>query len=212
MHQDNKIKSLIQSLHRDISNEKKVVIYGPLKFPLKSRVTASAKIFVDRGIIHSKNPKNIVTIGDGDSSLKKMLIQFPKNKDKSDLSLAFNLIKHKNITIYLRGFFPINGIEKRFDHLLANLGEAYVHAKKKHNIIDFNKNIRIYPAGEHQLYFNGKFSLICFEISRLKLIGHIQFPISDQRKIQPLQSDLISNSAKGKFKLITNRPILLIRY
>lgn len=212
MAKDSKINSLIQSLHHTIKNDKQVTIYGPLKILSRNQIQTQAKIYVDGGIIHATAKKQVISIGDGDSAFKKMIFNYPKNKDKSDLSLALKLIKSKQITIYLRGFLPDRQIENRFDHLLANFGEAYFHAKVKKNLIDFDQNIRIYPAGIYQFQFKGKFSLILFESTNISLQGKIQFPITTLKKFQPFQSDLISNMAKGNFQVIANRPFLLIRY
>lgn len=211
MPKDNKISTLLQSLHQHIKLEKKVTIYGPLKIDGQIQRETAAKIFVDGGLRHAKNVKNIISIGDGDSTDKIPLIKHPKAKDQSDLALALDLIKTKNIIVYLRGFIPFLQIEKRWDHLFTNFGEAYYHAKKRENIIDFDQNIRIYPKGIHQFKFKGNFSIIFFEKTKIKLIGKIQFPIAQEKKILPLQSHLISNSAKGEFHISTSHPFLLIR-
>lgn len=211
MAKDNKLNTLIQSLHQTIKKEKKVAIFGPLELKDHLKLQIEAKIYVDGGVVHSKI-RDSISIGDGDSARKKMLIQYPKEKDKSDLSLALKMIKHKNITIYLRGFLPLRNIESRYDHLLANFGEAYFHSKLNQNCIDFHQNIRIYPAGKHILLFTGKFSIINFERTHMMIVGKIHYPINQKRICLPFQSDLISNYAKGKFTVTSNRPFLLIRY
>lgn len=212
MLKDNKLLQLIQSLDSKIKKVDELILIGPLKFPKSDLVDCKLQIYVDNGIKHTKKKRGVISIGDGDSSGQKMMFALPVNKDFSDLAEALKLIQRKNIKIYLRGFLPLFSIEKRFDHLLANLGEAYLHSKKYKSTLNFSENIRIYPKGIHHLEFNSDFSIIIFEKTKIQLIGKIKYKLHNGKFFLPLTSHLISNQANGKFKLECSRPVLLVRY
>jgi thiamine pyrophosphokinase len=138
-----------------------------------------------------------------------MDLKAPIHKDFSDLSMALKLIPKKMKTIYLDGFFPRLRDEKRFDHLLANMGEVYSWAKKSNAKIYLNKKTIVLPAGIHTLNIVGLFSLFSVEVCELKLTGKCVYKITRKKKLNPLSSLGLSNIGQGIINIEANKPLII---
>jgi thiamine pyrophosphokinase len=200
------------SFSKAISQMDSIQVIGPMKLESYYKKSQMPIIFVDKGISYKKIFSigcPYITVGDGDSSRKQMDLKAPIHKDYSDLSMALKLIPKEMKTIYLDGFFPRLRDEKRFDHLLANMGEVYSWAKKSNAKIYLNRKTIILPAGIHKLNIEGLFSLFSLEICEIKLTGKCDYQIISKKKLNPLSSLGLSNVGKGIINIEANKPLII---
>ncbi len=194
---------------------RKAILVGPCNEPKGRKIEFSADtvvIFVDGGLKHKKTvfkkAVNWLSIGDQDSGSYKPQIKLKKNKDESDLFHALRLLPKNVSLVETYGLFPEQ--ETRFDHRLFNLGEIYRVSEKSAQMFLLNDNEILLPAGGHSLDFKGKFSIVTFTKSKLKLTGKVKYPLKKKTTIDMLSSRTLSNEGLGEMTLETDKPVLLI--
>ncbi|MEK6553676.1 MAG: hypothetical protein AABZ31_00410 [Bdellovibrionota bacterium] len=187
-----------------------ITLLGPQDFPeiLLAGVQAPV-IYVDGGTRwKEKAPPAAgrgVAIGDGDSSAFAMDMLLPKNKDYSDLSYVF-----KNIPPHIKEIYAFGFLGDRRDHEIMNLGEAHHFLKNKDRcLVRFDHEIWAFSAGEWEIYIDGVFSFANLEACDVKIEGLCDYQIKDDKKVQPLTSLGLSNTARGKVTFTCSMPFFI---
>lgn len=195
--------------------QNKAILVGPCKDQRHLAYSEQTPIiFVDGGLKHRKSKfkksKCWQSIGDGDSSREKIKIKLPCDKNESDLHHALKLLPKDIHWVEAFGLFPELKDEQRFDHRLFNIGEIYHYNKKFKVLVQLNDREILLPPGKSKLDFKGLFSLVALDNLKLKIIGQVDYEITQTISIKKLSSRTLSNSAHGSFTVETSHPILLI--
>ncbi len=201
-----------------------LIIVGPMPFPvsaLKSYITEAdvGLIFIDGGLVHAKKfqkkaphlYKSSTSIGDGDSSKKKMTI---KKKSQKSSDLAFLLSKLTGKLAPTRCLF-VGFLGGRIDHELCNLGEIALYLKQFQEfnapLIQLDNKIIFLGKGTHHAHIHGTFSLASFETNKIKLTGECEYKATSWLEMPPLSSRGVSNIGYGEILIETKRPLAIIR-
>lgn len=199
-------QSKLESFHQKLDRTKKVCLIGPMPCNLVDLdLSCQAVLAVDGGVLQLPREHIDLSIGDGDSSQQMMDLNFPTNKDMSDLALALDLLPSKRLHIELCGFWA-----GRLDHNLMNLGEVFRALKMndytfKIHSPDSSEILWGLQVGGHELELKGLFSLFSFNPSRVSIEGQCQYPLKPQM-IHPLSTQLLSNMATGKVVIQSTEP------
>lgn len=198
---------------KSLAKTQAVIIVGPKKDKLKAISKKDIPvIFVDGGI-QFKNffqSNESISIGDGDSTSKKMDVKLNPKKDISDFKAALNLLPKNIKYILLRGLFPKLSSEKYFDYLLANLGEAYQIAIRNQAYIELNENSYILPKGTHSLMINHEFSIFSLVEQKISIKGNCVYRLEKKTKISFLSSIGLSNIGFGLINIQNELPLIII--
>ena len=204
-------------------NPETVIVIGPMTFKMTSIASFlkgpnARLVFVDGGLSHrnkllKKAPalvKSAISIGDGDSSKKKMTIK-KTNQNLSDLSFFLKTFsKENNIGRFVFAGF----LGGRFDHHLINFGEITLflkHFDKKSKIprLLFEDQVEFFPKGAHKLTINGHFSVASLEENSIKIKGECDYPTKKWVKLLPLSSLGLSNIGHGEVFIETKKPLMV---
>lgn len=194
-----------------IKKEQCLQIIGPGKNEGHLYKNELPTIFVDGGIKHQKkySAKKSISLGDGDSAKQKLQYVFPLKSDKSDLKLALDLFGKHAKTLFLDGFFPVNSPEKRFDHLLANIGDIYNWSKKYEGDAFLCSKMFMIPKGNHELLINGNFGIVALSSTKLKLTGDCKYQLKKMTTLMQFSSLGISNYGNGYITIHCNNPLII---
>jgi len=191
-------------IKKRLSSVEELCLIGPLV--TNYRPKKMPHLLVDGGIKIKNKLKNIPhwSIGDGDSTKKRLDVLLNKEKDYSDLKAALDCIPSSIKCLYLRGF-----LGGRKDHELINFGEVHYFLKnKKHVSVHFSNKIKAYSAGEYQLNIKGTFSIIVFEPTKIGIKGDVKYPLR-KKGLTPLSSLTLSNEGTGIVNIDSNGPFYI---
>lgn len=191
------------------------IIVGPTPFKWKT-LTPFLKqenvkiLFVDGGLIHQskfqkKAPqlcKEAISIGDGDSSKKPMML-LKTNQNLSDLSYCLHFLsKQKNVkTCVFLGF-----LGGRIDHQFFNLGEISRFQKKSRAKMLLDDKIEFFPQGKSTLEIYGRFSLGSFQDNKIKITGACLYKSKKWLLLPVLSSRGLSNVGDGLIEIESLTP------
>lgn len=193
------MKSL-QSYLKDIES---LCIVGPLYEGTYDAIEEYDHIvFVDGGARFKKDKG--FSVGDNDSSDRKLDFVLNKEKDFSDFSFVLQNIPKSIENIRLFGF------EKgRLDHELFNLGELFYFLQNTSARV-VSDGFTGFAKGQNELELNGLFSVVCFAKHKLSILGKCRYPIENTRSFRVLDSNLLSNKGYGKVKFISDQPLFVL--
>lgn len=185
-------------------------LLGPMG-PVGNINTKLFTIVVDGGMAHKLTLENYLSIGDSDSWHGEHHHQLSKDKDRSDLYHALNLVPSSCEYIHMHGFYG-----GRADHFLMNLGEVYhflalSRIPKRINIYhEKSLVVKALNAGQWQFDHHGVFSLFAFEDNQVKLSGDCLYQSKKEyTHINKYSSRGLSNQAHGLVSLYCERPLLV---
>lgn len=192
-----------------------IVLVGPVGPDIIHPFSLLPQIAVDGGETFAHAP--FLWVGDGDSLEKKPQTEqtytLNPQKEMSDLAYTFSLLKkHPLKKLHLWGF-----LGERRDHELFNFGESslFLENREKTEIHYYNGDIhspiQFFSQGSWIFEFKGAFSLASLAGAVLKMQGEITYPISHPKKLSPLSSFGLSNSAHGRFLIEADAPFFMIR-
>ena len=193
-----------------IQNSPFVLLVGPMLKPLSRRKMPLPKnipcLLIDGGKDFFRGEsKNVLSLGDCDSSKGPLDILLPTKKDYSDFGYALSLLPKTVKILFLEGF-----LGGRRDHELFNMGEiAHFLRGKKHTMSFFDNEIIALSAGEYELKLKATFSVAVFEETRVTLKGKCLYQTKN-KLFKPLSSLGLSNKATGKVQIKTNKPLFII--
>lgn len=200
-------------LPSSLKNKTEWVFVGPMGPSIPSIFQDRPVICVDGGAHFSE--KIDIWVGDADSFEKKVecdhLFKFPKEKDKSDLALAFELFSQSHhFKFHLWGF-----LGGRKDHELFNLGESLSFLESHHQseILFYDEtgkiSYQLLGSGQWRLLHSGPFSLGTHKKISLELTGSCLYRMERKNILNPLSSFGLSNHADGEMILNNDGPIFL---
>lgn len=200
-------------LPSELNEKVEWVFLGPMGPEIPATMSEHPLLCVDGGAQFTKSSD--VWIGDKDSFKgdinSKHTFHYSAHKDKSDLSLAFDLIQsHSSKTLHLWGF-----LGGRKDHEIFNLGEALRFLDKQpESLIKFYDhqgriNFLLMSKGIWRISHHGLFSIGCLRELELKVTGDCAYPLLDRSIIQPFSSHGLSNLANGTMEIDTSGPIFI---
>ena len=161
-------------------------------------------IFIDRGAEYRKSSEGF-SVGDGDSTDRKLDLLLDQKKDFSDLAFVLQSIPKSFKKIILLGF-----LGHRKDHELMNFAEVHSFLKKKKGVeVRFDRSVVAFPRGKWSIEVHGVFSLFSFESVKLKLTGNCDYKIDGKKKFQALSSHGLSNHGQGEIKISCDRPVFV---
>lgn len=151
-----------------------------------------------------------LSIGDGDSIAsdpsRKLDLQFPPEKDASDLSLGLRLLNQQNLKIWLWGFL---GGDKA--HELANLGAvAHWLEGRTDSAALLDHHILIVSAGSWQLKLPHAFSILSLVPNEITVKGDCQYKLQEPTPLAALSSFGLSNLGSGVVQFSARRPLLIL--
>jgi thiamine pyrophosphokinase len=138
---------------------------------------------VDAGLAFalSKQMMIVLAVGDFDTlpvpqNYHGPLVQFPSEKDQSDLELALNLVPpaYDNVTVY-------GALGRRMDHTLVNLKLLYYRDYHfRLLLVDEWNQVEVFHEGTYQLVISPfkYLSLLTFESCRISVSG-VLYPLVD---------------------------------
>ena len=203
-----------------------LAVVGPLDFELPKGIGQMPFIYLDAGLKHRSEVKKSnlesasFAIGDndsfeGDSNLFDVLLE--QKKDESDFSAAMKLLSLNQSDLERIHLFGLLG--QRLDHQLALFGDllrnlnfqdsllVYFYDGQKSLDSSMPKMILFSENFETNLF--GTFSLMSFQENSVSIEGDIEYPLSNH-VLEPLTSRGLSNEARGKVKITSTAPLLLI--
>lgn len=200
------------SFQKELKKFSHVQIIGPMPIEKYFIDEQNPMIYVDGGIKFQKNfpSKNHFSLGDQDSTRKKLDLVVSPYKDFSDLAMALELVGKRCQLLFLDGFFPDLKKELRFDHLLANLGTCYEWSDRHSGFIQLNSKCFILPKGTHKIELSGHFSLFSLKKIQLKLVGKCQYQLKKKITLKPLSSHGLSNIGSGIIQIENTGPVIFI--
>lgn len=190
-----------------------ISMIGPIHHRIQAeKIANSPLVFVDGGVDFKAKLKTKceqfphISLGDGDSkqSLDQLDLQYPADKDQTDLQLGLDLVQSQH-KVHAWGFSGA-----RIDHHLANLGAFYQHSQKFGASIILDDEILFLPPGKSQLEYQGTFSLLTLTSTEVSLTGNVKYPLQEPSLITPLSGLGVSNRAMGKVVLECSNPVMLI--
>jgi hypothetical protein len=205
------------------------IIVGPMPFkwtdlPFNGNPKNTLVIFVDGGLTHFKtfqkkaNPflQSSISLGDGDSSPKKMQI-LKSDQDLSDLAFCLKMVKPigKNAKSFcFVGFLGTkNTPSNRLDHLLFNISEIFTFVKTMkfsgNPIIKMENEVSFFKKGAHKIRIHSLFSFMSLEKSTLKLSGKCLYKTTSL-SVAPLSSRGLSNLGSGVVSIESTKTFFLI--
>lgn len=255
-----KIKSpeKIKPLKADLVEQKKenllestqVIMVGPMpinqkqwkKFLKNKDEQSHFFIFVDGGSQHinqlttegnfSTQSLFYLSLGDGDSTPKKLDIKYKAEKNQTDFDLALKLTGAKLESIEFWGFH--GGL---FDHQLAVLGDLYHWIKTRYSEHSTLSPLgQIYCENEDVLFpiarsphldksleqsarpfdwiinfrHYGRFSVLSLEETTFNIKGHCRYQVVDELTTFPLSGRTISNWGGGEIEIKATNPFFII--
>jgi thiamine pyrophosphokinase len=154
-------------------------------------------------------------IGDGDSFPEVVkgthIFQFPKRKNRSDLSLALELFDQCG-PVHLHCWGLLGG---RRDHEMINLGEmlSFLQRSQKKKASFYNAKGQITIAavseGDWEFNYHGIFSIAAVQKANVLLTGNCEYPLPTSVLFSPLSSFGLSNVGHGDFRLKVDSPVLI---
>ncbi len=163
-------------------------------------------IYVDGGS-HWREPSTDaqISLGDGDSSTKELDLNFPAEKDTSDLYLALEMLPSPSLKIWLWGFL---GGDKA--HELINIGMvANWMDGRAPSVALFDQHLLIVSAGQWQIPISGGFSVITLQPNQITLKG-CRYSLTEPTHLAPFSSLGLSNEANGNISVTCRRPLLIV--
>lgn len=169
-------------------------------------------IIIDGGLNHNLKLKKFYSIGDQDSTTKKVDELLSKDKDYSDLYFSLKHIPPECSIVNCYGL-----VGGRLDHQLCVLGDLLEFSKIKSCIFNLydqaNLSIKIIPPGKYQIEHTGTFSVLSINDQKIFLSGDIKYKNkSEYTHIKPLSSHTLSNIADGKILIRNEFSLCLIFY
>lgn len=200
-------------LPSSLENKTEWIFVGPMGPFIPDTYLDRPIICVDGGAHFSHRID--IWVGDADSFEKKVecehLFQFPKEKDKSDLALAFELFSTgHHYKFHLWGF-----LGGRRDHELFNLGESlsFLESHSQSEIFLYDEkgkiSYQLLGRGQWTLHHRGPFSLGTHKKISLALSGACQYSMATQVTLNPLSSFGLSNHADGEIMINNEGPVFL---
>jgi thiamine pyrophosphokinase len=195
-------------------NTQEWTLVGPMGPRLTDFLAKNPILCVDGGADFTA--KMDIWVGDGDSAINVFdspnIFKFAPQKSESDLALALSLVSQASPrTLHLWGF-----VGGRKDHELLNLGEVmhYLENKTHTEVIFYDGDQRpVYRAiasGDWAFPHTGTFSVASIKPVKLKILGHVSYPLPTFTELAPLCSLGLSNSAEGEIQIINDGPVLVI--
>lgn len=189
------------------------VFLGPMGPEIPVSMSVHPLLCVDGGAHFTKSSD--VWIGDKDSFHgeinSKHTFHFSTHKDKSDLSLAFELIQSQTSkTLHLWGF-----LGGRKDHEMFNLGEGLRFLENQpESLLKFydyegRMTFLLMSKGNWKISHHGLFSIGCLKEVELKLSGDCAYPLLNRSTLQPFSSHGLSNVGKGTLEIDVSGPIFI---
>ncbi len=183
----------LEEFHRRVIKSGEVLVVGPMAkvFPHHLMSHEMAVLGVDGGSSKASLEHYHYMIGDGDSALEPHTLdeRIPTEKDDSDLSLALGIIPPGAFKLHMWGFWG-----GRFDHHMTNLGETLRWIKAQGGRVQFylegEYEVIGMPAGTHEIYIKGLFSLFSPLEIHLSIAGQCKYPLTSCT-ISPLSSRLL---------------------
>ena len=198
------------------SKQKNVYLLGPQDFePLLLESVQAPCVYVDGGTrwkdILLQSPSGAsrigrgIAIGDGDSSGYSMDLTLPQKKDFSDFAYVLKNLPKSFQFVHCYGF-----LGGRRDHEILNLGEAHHFLKlRDRTVLNFDRQVWAFSAGEWAFYLKGEFSVVTFEACDWRLEGLCDYQVKEDRKIQPFTSFGLSNSGEGEVRASFSAPFFI---
>lgn len=193
-----------------------IIIVGPTSFKWKIltpflKRTHVKLFFVDGGLIHKEKfqkkapflTKKAETIGDGDSSKKRMTM-LKEDQNLSDLSYCLNMM---NKEVDVETFLFVGFLGGRLDHQFFNLGEISRFTKTTSAQILLEDKIEFFPKGKFNVEIQGIFSLGSFEDNQIKIKGACLYKTRNWLKLPTLSSRGLSNVGSGKIEIESKSPL-----
>lgn len=163
-------------------------------------------LFVDGGARFRRDREGF-SVGDGDSSAAPLDQKIAPEKDFSDFAYALSLLPASVRIVIALGFYG-----GRFDHTLANLGEACAYAAAvPQRELHFDNFFSVYAPGSWIFDVRGSFSLFVLETTELMVHGECRYAMAQPKKTLPLSSHGLSNEGYGKIGVHSNRSFVLVR-
>lgn len=194
-------------------NKSTWTLVGPMGPLVPQNLLSHSVLGVDGGA-HFASRLDI-WVGDSDSYEQEVnclhLFRHPREKDRSDLSLALSLFEEQ--LIYQFHLWGFSG--GRFDHEIFNLGEilSFLKQHPESQVKLYNDKgvptLHLLGAGDWKFDHEGTFSLGSTEEIRVKMTGHCRYPILTETKLFPLSSFGLSNEAHGSIVLVTDSPCFI---
>jgi len=200
---------------RNISNESKVTIVGPLLHQPHQALMPT--IYVDGGSDFRKDggwaaqdqlPSAfpVISVGDGDSACGKLDEVLPASKDYSDLAFVLRSLPPTIHTVDMLGF-----LGERRDHELANLGEVHQFLRTRSAITTVHifgqpDQIVAFSHGRVELLINGLFSVMVFEPEAIRISGACDYKLAGDVVLPVASSVGLSNRAHGLVSIETVKP------
>lgn len=195
-----------------------IIIVGPTSFKWKIltpflKRTHVKLFFVDGGLIHKEKfqkkapllTKKAETIGDGDSSKKRMTM-LKEDQNLSDLSYCLNMM---NKEVDVETFLFVGFLGGRLDHQFFNLGEISRFTKTTSAQILLEDKIEFFAKGKFNVEIQGIFSLGSFEDNQIKIKGACLYKTRNWLKLPTLSSRGLSNVGSGKIEIESKSPLAI---
>ncbi len=163
-------------------------------------------ICVDGGLLNTKI--NYLSVGDGDSAQRECDINFPENKDFTDLEGTLQLLPSQVELVHAFGF-----LGGRLDHQLVVLQNFFNFAHQANCQIHLHgqEKIDIFPPGEHLVTTNEKFSLLSMQDATISITGACLYQVKSSPLIA-LSGLGLSNQGSGEFKISCNQPFSIFYF
>ena len=198
-------KSIINNY---IKGSRKVLLIGPMALKRQGLELLNQSklpiIFVDGGLKHrNEGQAKCLSIGDGDSGGECCDINFPIQKDFSDLEGVLRYLPKTVCEVVALGFQG-----GRLDHELVVLNNFYRHAELNNCKVENMgpRRIEIYPSGCHEVSIFGGFSLLSQKECSVTLSGDCKYH-GENILLPTFGGRGLSNEGLGKIKLTTDAPI-----
>ncbi len=205
------MKTMLKPVH--LRHETIWTIVGPLGPEVPPHLLTHSVLGVDGGAHFTK--KLDLWVGDADSFEKDVpcahVYRHPKEKDRSDLSLA--LAMFGECLLYDLHFWGFSG--GRFDHEMFNLGEILTflkdHPESEASLYNEKGliSLSLLGAGDWKFEHQGIFSIGSLETVKVQMTGDCRYPITQQSRLFPLSSFGLSNEAHGTIILKTDGPVFV---
>lgn len=208
-------KSRLSKFQAQARATQRVVLLGPLAKVLPSaQLTARAAVMgVDGGCALAGRDYFDYTLGDRDSLHDGAFLldeDFPVAKDHSDLALALQRIPAGVHDLHLWGFWG-----GRLDHQLCNLGELQQFLQTHQTRVQIHapsETMVGLPAGQHEVFIEGGFSLLSLSENLVRMTGDCRFPLPIPTVLAPLSSLALSNVGAGIIQLEISAPLFYYHY
>jgi thiamine pyrophosphokinase len=199
-------------LPRELKDKKEWILVGPMGPRIPAHFQDLPIVGVDGGGNFCK--KLNLWIGDQDSITKSVCADFsfllPKDKHKSDLACAFDLISQSPVEkTHLWGF-----LGGRTDHELFNLGAGIDFLRTKSGELFYynyqgEKCFHLLGEGKWHLSHQGVFSLGVLSQTSLTITGNCKYQLQNPTLLNSLSSQGLSNEAWGDFYIENENPVFL---